>query len=668
MRREPDSHASTLKLRLDDAKVTAALFMDLPLMQFCQLRYASNAIATRYSRRVGQGRFRFRLIRGDLPAGRGWLAITLLLGVLLGCRTGKQVHDPNYFADRVIGQTQWCSHSTPTNERLGLDDSLRPSLIGQPLRPYLQPHQLAFQDKHAHAKSGRTKGDSKHANTDWVAAGSLDNDGTRTGLNRLASTRRNQDFQRTNSYAKKKGTEGHASSEVELTSATFEDEDQFVDKQAAESRTQDSTATQEESRISETAEVIKAAEPAGAVPSEAFDLSSLIRAALANNPDIAVAQREIEIACAKIPQVGSLADPMVDVIGWPITSNAQQTAGGRMTAEIMLSQEVPWRGKLESRVAQAAGEVRRLRNQRAAIELKIANQIKQAWYDDWLVEQKIEISKTDANFLNELLERAEVLYEGGQVGQRDILRLQSEIGLNVANLASLEAEKIEARAELLRVLNWPVEQELLLVPSACEMTPDNIPDRAAALAQATAASPELQAILAEVQRDQWKVTESRLNYYPDLKFSAGWGGMTTRNALAPTADGIDNLIAGVSFNLPVRLATRDAALRESESQVVKGIRNWEQSRNQTERDVVRLHAALVSLMAQLKAYQTEVVPRLSDALELAQAAYEVNKSDLSDLINLRREILRLKESAAEFKARWYQARADLSLLIAEVDW
>jgi outer membrane protein TolC len=397
-------------------------------------------------------------------------------------------------------------------------------------------------------------------------------------------------------------------------------------------------------------------------------LESLVRLALARNPEIDIARKEVDKACARIPQAASLADPMFEMISWPIYPNVEQQAGGRMIAEVMVSQEVPWKGKRESRVGQASREVNSSQNRLNAIELKVANQVKQTWFDLWLARELIKIVQRDAEFLRDLHERADTMYQAGKIGQQDILRLQSEIGLNQAEHARLVAVEESAKAELIRVLSCPPDFDLPLADELHFGIDEVLPDQATAIAQTMAASPELHAMWAAVERDQWKVTEARLNYYPDLTFSAGWGPMTTRNALSPNADGVDNLIAGVSFNLPVRIASRDAALRESESQVVQGIREWEQDRDQKARDISQILAQLSGLKKQLEKYESEIMPNLQDALEVTVTAYESNQSNLSDMINLRREILKLRNVEKELKARWLKSRADLAMLTSEIDW
>ncbi len=406
-------------------------------------------------------------------------------------------------------------------------------------------------------------------------------------------------------------------------------------------------------------------------------LAELIAMAISRNPEVEAARKELEMASAKIPQVASLADPMVDFVTWPIFPNVEQQVGGRMIADVGISQEVPWAGKRESRVGQASGEVSRLQSKLIAIELQVANEVKQAFADLWLATRKLEIAKDDHRFLEGLSELAETRYATGNGGQQDILRVKSELGLNQAEQSRMIADQKMAKAELARVLSNSAENSSTTPfdPSALESIglPEWLPEPPLpkwddVSAQALAANPELHARWAEVQRDQWRVKESRLNYYPDLTYSAGWGAMTTNRAMSPVADGIDNLTAGVSFNLPVRRAARDAALQESESQVEKGISEWQQQRDKITRDLQQIYSILESLESQLEQYRNTILPSLEQALEISTTAYEANQVTMSELIELRRELLKLRSQERELQAQRQKRRADLSWLMAEMDW
>lgn len=57
-------------------------------------------------------------------------------------------------------------------------------------------------------------------------------------------------------------------------------------------------------------------------------------------------------------------------------------------------------------------------------------------------------------------------------------------------------------------------------------------------------------------------------YYPDVTLKAGWGEITTNLAIAPTANGNDNVGLGLSFNLPLYRDKLAANVREAQSSTI----------------------------------------------------------------------------------------------------
>ncbi len=79
--------------------------------------------------------------------------------------------------------------------------------------------------------------------------------------------------------------------------------------------------------------------------------------ALAQNPNVQAAQKKVEAVAYRVPQAASLQDPEISVMGWPFFPNVPQTASGRMTADVNVSQKIPWCGKLRAQSDAAEAEV-----------------------------------------------------------------------------------------------------------------------------------------------------------------------------------------------------------------------------------------------------------------------------------------------------------------------
>lgn len=399
-------------------------------------------------------------------------------------------------------------------------------------------------------------------------------------------------------------------------------------------------------------------------PVLANTLDELTSLALDRNPEVQIARKELDIAIAKIPQAASLDDPMLDINSWPFYPLVPQTAGGRMQADIGIAQKVPWKGKITARVGESSREVNAAEQRLVAAGLRVASETRLAWTDLWLAIQAGQIANNDIQLLKGLLASAEALYETGKTSQESVLRLKSEIAQaeNAATRAKSDQQKAEA--EIARVLHLPPGQPVSISPSQPEIP--ELADPESMIAQALAARPELLSAVAEIQRDEWRVRQARLDYYPDITVRAGWGSMTTGGALAPTADGIDQVNAGVNFELPVRRARRDAAVREAEAMVVAGAYEVDRLRDETIRDIHQLHAQLASDREQIERFRNSIIPSIEQALEVATKSFEVDRTSLTDINQIRRELLQMRLQLLGLQASEQESWAALQRISAVV--
>ena len=376
-----------------------------------------------------------------------------------------------------------------------------------------------------------------------------------------------------------------------------------------------------------------AQELVGPQPVEAY-----IQFALSQNPGVQAARMRVHAAAMRVPQAASLKDPMLDVTSWPFFPNTPQTASGRMTVDMMVSQEVPWFGKLANQAAAAEEAVNVARAQLAAAELQTIEAVKLAYYDLYFVQESIRITEQDRQFLADIIEIAEALYRTSTTSLQDILRLQAELSSVDGELIRMRQMQAAAQAELAEVLHVSPETAL---SAATELPAEDLPqDLNRLYERAIAARPELHAMLAEIERDRRMVETAHLEYRPDFTFKFGWGEMTTDRAIAPSADGIDNLATGVSLNLPVYRKRLDAAVREAESEVVASARQYDQMRDETQRQVKTLYTEALSQRDLAQLFVDSIIPKTEQALEISMRGYQVGQTEFADLLGNWRELLR----------------------------
>lgn len=397
------------------------------------------------------------------------------------------------------------------------------------------------------------------------------------------------------------------------------------------------------------------------VAAEQWGLAQLVDWACQRNPAVEVARQEVQQARARIVQAGALADPMLGVNAWPFNPAVPQTAGGRMRAEVMLSQAVPWRGKLRTREEVATAEVAAAEYRLRQVELSVKEQVTVAYLARWGSRVDVQLWQQDVQLLDELLQVIDALYRTGRVGQQDALQTTAELGLTRGELVAAQERVVRNEAELLRVLHWP-RQEPLAIADALPPSPAPV-DLDSVLDAALASRPELIELQVQIQRDMAQVQQMRLEYYPDLNFRIGWGEMTTQGAIAPFADGVDSITTGLELNLPVRRARRAAAVSEAEARLVATGNRLAQVQDETVRDVRQVQAEDQRIADQLLLYRQQIVPPMEQAWQVTLQGYQVGQASFNDLIGIRRQLIRLKQAETQLIVQQHSTRARLERLV-----
>ena len=397
-------------------------------------------------------------------------------------------------------------------------------------------------------------------------------------------------------------------------------------------------------------------ELAGPQPVEAY-----INFALSQNAGVQAARKSMEAAAMRVPQAASLKDPMLSVSGWPFYPYVPQTAAGRVTAEAMVSQEVPWFGKLRAQSEAAEAEVNMARAQLAAAELEVIEQVSRGYYQLYFVEQSMQITEQNRNLLKDVLQIADARYRTNTTSQQDVLRLQAELSTIDSDIVRLGQELDSARAELAQLLHVSPETPF---ETTRQLVAQDVPrDLDRLYKQAIAARPELHEQLAAIDRDRFKVERAQLEYFPDLTFGAQWGEMTRNRSLAPSADGLDMVGINISGNLPVYRNRISAGVREAEAQAVASARQYDQLRDQTQRDVKSLFAQVNSQHEMARLFRESIIPKTQQALDVAIREYQVGTTEFVQMIDNWRELLRLQIMHQQLEAQLRQSLASLERVV-----
>ncbi len=396
-------------------------------------------------------------------------------------------------------------------------------------------------------------------------------------------------------------------------------------------------------------------EPAASVVQ--LSVESCVQIAVPSHPKVTAARARWVAAQNRIPQARALADPMLNNNFFPIASNAQQTASGRMQNSISLTQAVPWPEKLKAREAIAAREVWIAQAEVESIEREIAEMVRLAYYEIWLAQRGQEIVRENQKLVADLIHVAEARYKSGG-SQQDVINAEIERERLARQQYELEGQFSAAQADLAALLQQPLSQSITTV---AELPLDNLPTRLDELVTlAEQCNPELRGLGYQIQRDIQKRRLANLARYSDFQFGAGYDFMTTRQALSPVADGVDNISFGVGMSLPVWREKIRAGVAESSAQVASSARLRDAEKLSIAGRLRRLLAEIDSLDQQRTVYSERIIPRAEQVVKIATSEYTVSKTSFVQLTENYRELL-------EFQFQVVQIEASLASRLAQLE-
>src|ERR1022692_3236568 len=190
--------------------------------------------------------------------------------------------------------------------------------------------------------------------------------------------------------------------------------------------------------------------------SGAQPLASLVDEALRSNREILAAQKKYEGARQRPTQESSLPDPMIS-LGYNSVGNPLPGAGlGRdelANAGVMVSQEVPFPGKLKLKGDMASKEAQAEFQQYQAVQLAVISRLKQAYYRLQYTYAATELLVRNRDLLEKLLKVTEDRYSVGRAIQQDVFKAQTQLSILETRLVKLEQERRRRAAEMNSILN-----------------------------------------------------------------------------------------------------------------------------------------------------------------------------------------------------------------------
>jgi cobalt-zinc-cadmium efflux system outer membrane protein len=387
-------------------------------------------------------------------------------------------------------------------------------------------------------------------------------------------------------------------------------------------------------------------------------LDAYIEHALANSSSLAASRARWRASTEQASQAGNLPDPR---LSYGEFLEEVQTRTGPQERRIGLSQAFPWPGQLgaQERVAQQKASAQWQRSQ--GTELQVVADVKAAFHEYAFLGAELRIKRDLLNLLRGLDSVVQTRVRAGG-SQADLLRLQVEIGRLEDGVASLEGRRPVLSARLEQAINRQHRAEPLPIPPMHTPLPREW--KAEDLrARAMQWNSQLLEMQAKVRAQQEAVRVAKLQARPG--FTLGLTSIQTGGAINPNTPGSgdDPLMVSLSLSLPV-WGGKNHARRQQARELSKA----------ASADLETMEFMVFSALEQstyqaadaarrISLYRDSLIPRASEALDLAVAAYRTGGASVLDLIDSERALLEFELSLWRACRDYFLGEAKLELLL-----
>lgn len=387
------------------------------------------------------------------------------------------------------------------------------------------------------------------------------------------------------------------------------------------------------------------------LPEKEISLEELLKAAADNNPEIKSSAQAAAASKAAVPAAGALPDPVAkfESMGHLIPPTLMK--GDPSSARTYgVEQDIPFPGKLCLKENIASEEAKVQEWNHDFVHLKVMSELKQAFFDLYLIHKSIEILLQDKEFLKNFENIAESRYQVGQTTQQDVLKAQVEESKILDKLLTEGEKKRITEAKINSLLYRPAETP---VGKPADFKKAELPNSLEELTQlALSGSPELNAKESEIVGKQYGVELAQKNFYPDFAV-----GLTyfERDQTPPMWAPM------ISATVPLYFWKKQQPELKAAELNLSSARNTRDNTSSTVRYQVREAYATATTAEKLaNLYKSAIVPQSNLALEAAIANYQVGKIDYLQVIDA-------SISLFDYQLKYYESMTEFHKALARLE-
>ena len=349
-------------------------------------------------------------------------------------------------------------------------------------------------------------------------------------------------------------------------------------------------------------------------------LQELEQIAIACNPAIAELTAEIDSLKGKLVQAGLPPNPIVGVNGEDINED-----GGAGRYGVYFGREIVRGNKLGRSRAVVCAEITAAEQKLAVVQQKLLTDVRKRFFDLLVAQEASAIADQLAGIARRAVEMSEKLFEGGEAAQTAVLQSELELENALVVKEQTENQRIAARRKLAALLG---EHDI-----ACSRVSGSprqllrLDEFELSFDQLVNASPEISQLFAEVEQRKRQLARECVEPIPNLTWQATVQFDTVT----------DDVVTGFQVGLPIPTLNRNqGAICQARHQVVAADRRAEKKVLELRQRLATAYESFLDAKIQIDAYETRVIPKAKETLELVNQGYRQGEVDFLQLLTSQR--------------------------------
>lgn len=389
--------------------------------------------------------------------------------------------------------------------------------------------------------------------------------------------------------------------------------------------------------------------------SELSELKSFLVQAAENNNELRAAFQQWQASIKKSERADVLPDPKFN-FGYYTTP--LETRGGPARYKYGLAQTLPFFGKLGYKEQMALREADGFKAKLDSLKLSTFYQVKQVYYEYAYLARAIEITNENIELMKYFEKIATARYTSGSAKHADIIRPQVELGKLEDRLNSLMDLKSPLAARLNSLLDRPAHTDIPLPASIPVMTMTD--SNEILFAELQTMNPNLIFWETVVKKEEAGKSLAERNYYPDFTFGVDVTEVDNARNPGVMGDGQNPVMAYTSFNIPIWLGAREAAVDESQSKILAAKRKRIGLEQKLQADLELALYKYRDAGRKISLYRDTLVPKAEQSLGVTMEAFMTGAGTSLDLIEAEKTLL-------ELQLAYYRSLTDQAQRLAEIE-